>query len=55
MSDPSEMVAALKPVAEALSLLRIPYYLGGSIAGALSIKSAWIEPWQPSLGVTSVL
>ena len=34
MSDPSEMVAALKPVAEALSLLRIPYYVGGSVASS---------------------
>ena len=55
MSDSSEMVAALKPVAEALSLLRIPYYVGGSVASVLSIRSAWIERWQPSLGVTQVL
>lgn len=34
MSDPNEMVAALKPVAEALSLLRIPYYVGGSVASS---------------------
>ena len=34
MSEPSEIVAALKPVAEALSLLRIPYYVGGSIASS---------------------
>jgi hypothetical protein len=34
VSDPNEMVAALKPVAEALSLLRIPYYVGGSVASS---------------------
>ena len=34
MSDPNEMVAALKPVAEALSLLRIPHYVGGSVASS---------------------
>jgi hypothetical protein len=28
------MVAALKPVAEALSLLRIPHYVGGSVASS---------------------
>ncbi len=34
MSDPNELVAALKPVAEALSLLRIPHYVGGSVASS---------------------
>ena len=34
VSDPNEMVAALKPVAEALSLLRIPHYVGGSVASS---------------------
>lgn len=34
MSLQNEMVAALKPVAAALNLLKIPYYVGGSVASS---------------------
>lgn len=34
MSLQKEMVATLKPVAAALNLLKIPYYVGGSVASS---------------------
>jgi hypothetical protein len=41
MSLQKEMVATLKPVAAALNLLKIPYYIGGSVASSYLGAVRW--------------